>query len=81
MLRPPCRPRCRMAAHAKRKYRPDLSDYLPYIDALVDRLNEDGAYKMNRTDAVKIAVEQAVAKVLQQVVVNKKRKQYVRIPF
>jgi hypothetical protein len=32
------------------KYRPDLTDYLPCIEALTDRLNEDAIYKMSRTD-------------------------------
>ena len=63
------------------KYRPDLTDYLPCIDALTDRLNEDAIYKMSRTDAVKIAIEKALEKVVPDVVVNKKRKKYIRLEF
>lgn len=43
----------------KRVYRPDLTDYLPYIQALADKLNEESILKMSLTDAVKIAIEQA----------------------
>lgn len=65
----------------KRKFRPDLSDYLPYVEALRDRLNEDAVYPMSLTDAVKIVLERSVEKVLPQVVVNKKRKRYIRLEF
>ena len=63
----------------RRKFRPDLTDYLPYVEALRDRLNKGGYYTMSLTDAVKIAVEKSVEKVLPQVVVNKKRKKYIKI--
>jgi hypothetical protein len=62
-------------------FRPDLTDYQFYVDALVDRLNEDGAYKMNRTDAVKLAIEQACKRVLPDVIIRPKRKRYVRLDF
>lgn len=65
----------------KRKFRPDLTDYLPYIEALRDKLNEDAVYSMSLTDAVKISLERSIEKVLPQVVVNKKRNQYVRLEF
>lgn len=65
----------------RHKFRPDLSDYLPYVEALRDKLNEDALYSMSLTDAVKIAVERSVEKVLPQVVVNKKRKKYIKINF
>jgi hypothetical protein len=61
--------------------RVDLSDYRPYIEALVDRLNEDGVYKMSMTDAVKISVEKAVEKILPDVIVDKTRKKYIEINF
>lgn len=64
----------------QRKFRPDLSDYEILIMALVDKLNENGLYKMSKTDAVKIAIEQAVKKVLPDVVVRPKRKRYIRLP-
>lgn len=64
-----------------KKYRPDLSDYLPYIETLVDKLNEDALYKMSRTDAIKIAIEKALEKVVPDVVVNKTRKRYIRLEF
>jgi hypothetical protein len=62
-------------------YRPDLSDYLPYIELLADKLNEDAIYKMSKTDAIKIAVEKALEKVVPDVVVNKKRKKYIKLDF
>jgi hypothetical protein len=34
----------------------DLTDYREYIQALQDRLNADGAYRMSMTDAVKVPV-------------------------
>ncbi len=49
--------------------------------ALVDKLNENGLYKMNKTDAVKIAIEKAVKAVLPDVVVKPKRKRYERLEF
>ncbi|HLA88156.1 MAG TPA: hypothetical protein VJL10_09045 [Anaerolineales bacterium] len=63
------------------KYRPDLTDYLPCIEALADKLNEDAIYKMSRTDAVKIALEKALEKVVPDVVINKKRKRYIKLDF
>ena len=64
-----------------KKFRPDLTSYEVYIMALVDKLNEDSAYKMSKTDAVKFAIEKAVKVILPDVVIKKKRKQYIRIPF
>ena len=63
------------------KYRPDLTDYLTWIEALADKLNEDAIYKMSRTDAVKIALEKALEKVVPDVVINKKRKRYIKLDF
>ena len=63
------------------KYRPDLTDYLPCIEALTDRLNEDAIYKMSKTDAIKIALEKALEKVVPDVVINKKRKRYIKLDF
>ena len=68
-------------AGRRRKFRPDLSDYDFLIMALVDKLNENGLYKMNKTDAVKIAIEKAVKAVLPDVVVKPKRKRYKRLEF
>jgi len=59
----------------------DLTDYEVYIRALQDRLNEDGAYRMSMTDAVKIAIEKAVEKILPDVEIKKKRKKYIKINF
>lgn len=59
----------------------DLTDYRPYIQALQDRLNEDGIYTMSMTDAVKIAIEKAVEKLLPDVIINKTRKKYIKINF
>jgi hypothetical protein len=59
----------------------DLTDYREYIQALRDRLNEDGAHKMSMTDAVKICIEQAAERLMPDVKVNKTRKRYIKIPF
>jgi hypothetical protein len=65
----------------KKKFRPDLSDYLVYVEALTDKLNEESLYKMSKTDAVKIAIERAIEKVLPDVVIHEKRKKYLRLNF
>lgn len=64
-----------------KKYRPDLTGYLPIIEALTDKLNEDALFKMSRTDAIKIALEKALEKVVPNVIVNKKRKRYIKLDF
>jgi hypothetical protein len=63
----------------KKKFRPDLSEYEVYVMALVDRLNENSAFKMSKTDAVKIAIEKAVKNVLPDVVIKPVRKRYVTL--
>lgn len=65
----------------KKKFRPDLTDYEIYVMALVDRLNEDSAFTMSKTDAVKFAIEKAVKNVLPDVVIKQKRKRYIKINF
>ena len=65
----------------KKKFRPDLTDYEFYVLALVDELNKDAAFKMSKTDAVKLAIEKAVKVLLPDVVIKTKRKRYVKIPF
>ena len=62
-------------------FRPDLTEYRPYIRALTDKLNEDSLVKMSETDAVKIAIERAIEKVLPDIKVEKKRKFYQRLSF
>lgn len=57
----------------------DLTDYRVYIQALQDKLNEDGMYAMSMTDAVKIAIEKAVEKLLPDVEIKKTRKKYIKI--
>lgn len=59
----------------------DLTDYRPYIEAMTDVLNKDGVYRMSLTDAVKIAIEKAVEKLLPDVEVKKTRKKYIEINF
>jgi hypothetical protein len=49
--------------------------------ALVDELNKDSAFKMSKTDAVKLAIEKAVKSLLPDVVIKPKRKRYIRIHF
>lgn len=63
----------------KKKFRPDLSEYEIYVMALVDRLNETSVFKMNKTDAVKMAIEKAVKNLLPDVEINPKRKRYIRL--
>jgi len=65
----------------RKKFRPDLTDYDFLIMALVDKLNENGVYRMSKTDAVKIAIEKAVKNILPDIVVKPKRKRYIRLNF
>ena len=65
----------------RKKFRPDLTDYEIYIMALADRLNEESAFKMSKTDAVKFAIEKAVKNILPDVVIKPKRKKYIKINF
>jgi broad specificity polyphosphatase/5'/3'-nucleotidase SurE len=67
------------AVKKKTVFRPDLTEYQFYVDALVDRLNQDAAYRMTRTDAVKMAIEQACKRVIPDVVVKPCRKRYVTL--
>lgn len=64
-----------------KKFRPDLSAYEIYVLALVDKLNEDAAFPMSKTDAVKLAIEKACKSVLPDVIIQPKRKRYVRLDF
>jgi hypothetical protein len=70
--------RCR-GRMIKKKFRPDLSEYDIYVLALVDRLNENSAFKMSKTDAVKLAIEKAVKSMLPDVIIKPKRKRYIRL--
>lgn len=79
--KPSCGQNREISRTMKRKFRPDLSDYLVYVEALKDKLNESALYPMSLTDAVKIAVERSIEKVLPDVIVNKKRKKYTRLEF
>ena len=65
----------------KKKFRPDLSEYEIYILALVDKLNEESIFKMSKTDAVKMAIEQAVKNVLPDIVIKPKRKRYEALKY
>lgn len=62
-------------------FRPDLSDYLPYVQALSDRLNKDALYKISLTDVVKIAIERSIQNYAPDVIVNKTRRKYERLNF
>ena len=62
-------------------FRPDLSDYLPYVQALADRLNADALYKMSLTDVVKICVERSMGNYAPDVKVVKTRRKYERLNF
>jgi hypothetical protein len=61
--------------------RPDLTDYRVYIDVLLDRLNEDSAFKMSIEDLMKLLIEKAMKQYCPDVVIERKRKQYIVIPF
>ena len=63
------------------KFRPDLSEYEIYVESLVDKLNEHSVYKMSKTDAVKLAIEQSCKRVLPDVVIKPNRKRYIRLEF
>ncbi len=63
------------------QFRPDLSDYRVYVEILTDTLNEQAAFKMSMTDAVKIYIERACETVCPDVVVRKKRKAYRTLEF
>lgn len=62
-------------------FRPDLSAYLLYVEAMTDKLNEESIFKMSKTDAVKLAIEKAVKEILPDVVIIKKRKIYQTLKF
>jgi len=62
----------------RKKFRPDLTEYEIYIMALADCLNEQSAFKMSKTDAVKLAIERAVKTILPDVVIVPKRKRFVK---
>lgn len=65
----------------KHTFRPDLTENLPYIEALTDKLSEESILKMSMTGAVKIAIEMACKNVLPDVRVEKKRKLYQTLRF
>ncbi len=65
----------------KKKFRPDLSEYEIYILALVDKLNEESMFKMNKTDAVKMAIEKAVKNVLPDIKIEPKRNRYEALKY
>lgn len=61
------------------KTRPDLSDYRIYIDALLERLNQDSVYKMSITDLIKLLIEKAMKEYCPDVVLKPKRKRYITV--
>lgn len=69
-------------SQGRKKFRPDLSGYYEIlIMALVDKLNQDAVYKMSKTDAVKMAIEQAAQILLPDVEIKPKRKRYIKFDF
>lgn len=62
-------------------FRPDLTDYRIYVELLLDRLNQEALFKMSMTDVIKILIEQKMAEVLPDVVVDKKRRVYQVLEF
>jgi hypothetical protein len=69
------------STRTQRTWRPNLTSYRVYVQALTDKLNEDGLFKMSDTDAVKVAIEKAVKELLPDVAIIKKRKIYQRLNF
>lgn len=65
----------------RKKFRPDLSDYEIYVEALLDKLNEESMFRMSKTDAVKLAIEKVVKNLLPNIIIKPKRKRYVRLEF
>lgn len=63
------------------KLRIDLTDYEPYIDVLVARLNRDSIRKMSRPDVIKILIERAMEKVEPDVKITKTRRLYETLKF
>ena len=63
------------------KFRPDISDYLPYVQALADRLNNDALHKISLTDVVKIAIERSMESYCPDVKINRTRRKYERLNF
>lgn len=63
------------------KFRPDLSEYRIYVELLAEKLNEQALYRMNMTDVIKILIEQKMAEVAPDIVINKKRIVYQRLDF
>lgn len=62
-------------------FRPDLSEYRIYIELLADKLNENALFKMSNTDVIKILIEQKMAELVPDVVINRKRKIYQTLEF
>jgi len=56
--------------------RPDLTAYRPYIDLLLDKLNEDSVYKMSMEDLMKLLIEKAMKAYCPDVVIIPNRKRY-----
>lgn len=54
----------------------DLTDYRVYIDALVEKLNEDSFYKMSMEDLMKLLIEKAMRLYCPDVVIIPSRKRF-----
>ena len=61
------------------KTRIDLTDYRVYVDVLLEKLNEDSAYRMNMTDLMKLLIEKAMRNYCPNVVIRPVRNRYVRL--
>lgn len=59
----------------------DLTSYRVYLDVLLERLNDDSIFMMNRTDLVKLLIEQAMKNYCPDVVIEPNRKRYIRLEF
>ena len=63
------------------RLRIDLTDYEPFIDTLVDRLNQDSVRKMSRPDVIKILIERSIEKIAPDVKIIKTRRLYETLKF
>jgi hypothetical protein len=54
----------------------DVTVYNVYLDVLLDKLNEDAAHKMSKTDLIKLLIEKAMKNYCPDVVIVPKRKRY-----
>ena len=63
------------------EFRPDLSDYRVYVEALRDGVNEDGWNHLSLTDVVKACIEDVLAKKVPGMRIKRTRKTVVHVDY